>query len=73
MIRVVRAQYLAGQRVDVTVVARELGLGRATIYRWFHSREALISEAVYVDIELLRVRKRARVTRRRGGVAGRCA
>jgi AcrR family transcriptional regulator len=61
VIRVVRAQYLAGQRVDVTVVARELGLGRATIYRWFHSREALISEAVYAEFELLLARKRARV------------
>lgn len=60
VIRVVRAQYLAGQRVDVTVVARELGLGRATIYRWFHSREALISQAVYEEFELLLERKRAR-------------
>lgn len=60
VIAVVRAQYLAGQRVDVTVVARELGLGRATIYRWFGSREALISEAVFQEFELLLARKRAR-------------
>lgn len=56
-----RAQYLAGQRVDVTLVARELGLGRATIYRWFHSREGLISEAVFAEFEALLARKRARV------------
>src|SRR5947209_4371361 len=58
VLRVVRAQYLAGQRVDVTLVARELGLGRATIYRWFGSREALISEAIYQEFEVLYDRKR---------------
>ncbi len=61
MLRLVREQYLAGDRVDVTVVARELGLGRATIYRWFGSREGLISEAVYREFEVLLARKRERV------------
>jgi AcrR family transcriptional regulator len=59
VLRVVRSQYLAGQRVDVTVVARELGLGRATIYRWFGSRERLISEAIVREFDLLLERKRA--------------
>jgi AcrR family transcriptional regulator len=59
VVRVVREQYLNGERVDLTVVARELGLGRATIYRWFGSREALISEAVFREFELLLERKRA--------------
>jgi AcrR family transcriptional regulator len=58
VVRVVREQYLNGDRVDVTVVARELGLGRATIYRWFGSREALISEAVFREFQLLLTRKR---------------
>ena len=61
VLRRVREQYLAGDRVDVTVVARELGLGRATIYRWFGSREGLISEAVYREFELLLERRRERV------------
>jgi AcrR family transcriptional regulator len=61
VVRVVRGQYLNGQRVDLTVVARELGLGRATIYRWFGSREALISEAIYQEFELLFDRKRTTV------------
>lgn len=60
--------YLAGQRVDVTVVAARLGLGRATIYRWFGSREALLGEVVARQLELLVVRKRAQVRRR--GPAG---
>ncbi len=35
-------RYLRGQRLDVKAIAAELGLGRATIYRWFGSREKLI-------------------------------
>lgn len=62
VLRVVRAQYLGGQRVDVTVVARELGLGRATIYRWFGSRELLISEAIVREFYLLVERKRQAAT-----------
>jgi AcrR family transcriptional regulator len=58
VLRAAREQYLNGQRVDLTIIARELGLGRATIYRWFGSREVLISEAIYQEFELLLVRKR---------------
>ncbi len=60
--------YLGGQRVDITVVASRLGLGRATIYRWFGSREALLGEVVARQLELLVARKRAEVRRR--GAAG---
>jgi AcrR family transcriptional regulator len=60
--------YLEGQRVDITVVAARLGLGRATIYRWFGSREALIGEVIARQLELLVARKRAEV--RRGGALG---
>jgi AcrR family transcriptional regulator len=60
--------YLDGQRVDVTVVAARLGLGRATIYRWFGSRQALLGEVIARQLELLVARKRAEVRRR--GAAG---
>ena len=56
--------YLDGRRVDVTVVASRLGLGRATIYRWFGSREALLGEVIARQLELLVARKRAEVRRR---------
>jgi AcrR family transcriptional regulator len=56
--------YLHGQRVDITVVASRLGLGRATIYRWFGSRDALLGEVIARQLELLVARKRAEVTRR---------
>ena len=39
-------RYLRGRRVDVQAIASELGLGRATIYRWFGSREKLIGEVI---------------------------
>jgi AcrR family transcriptional regulator len=57
-----------GQRVDVTVVARHLGLSRATIYRWFGSRERLLGEVIAQQLELLIERKRRRVRTR--GAAG---
>jgi AcrR family transcriptional regulator len=60
--------YLDGQRVDVTVVAARLGLGRATIYRWFGSRETLLGEVIARQLEMLVARKRAEVRRR--GAAG---
>jgi AcrR family transcriptional regulator len=61
---VVTEQYVSGQRVDITVVARQLGVGRATIYRWFGSREALLGEVVAQELELLIAAKRRQVTRR---------
>jgi AcrR family transcriptional regulator len=64
VLRVVTDQYLDGRRVDLTVVARELGLSRATIYRWFGSREALLGEVVATELELLVARKRRQVSRR---------
>jgi AcrR family transcriptional regulator len=39
-------RYLRGQRVDVQAIAAELGLGRATIYRWFGSRDKLLGEVI---------------------------
>jgi AcrR family transcriptional regulator len=44
-----RSRFLRGDRVDVQAIAGELGVGRATIYRWFGSRERLIG-AVLVDL-----------------------
>jgi AcrR family transcriptional regulator len=39
-------RYLRGRRVDIQAIAAELGLGRATIHRWFGTREALIGETI---------------------------
>ena len=37
-------RFLACERVDVQAIARELGLARATMHRWFQTREALLGE-----------------------------
>jgi AcrR family transcriptional regulator len=37
-------RFLEGERVDVQAIARELGLARATMHRWFQTREALLGE-----------------------------
>lgn len=39
-------RFLAGERVDVKAIAVDLGLARATMHRWFGTREALIGEAL---------------------------
>jgi AcrR family transcriptional regulator len=61
-----RAQFMAGDRVDLTIVARDLGLGRATIYRWFGSRERLLSDVIANESEDL-IRRHRREVRQRGG------
>jgi AcrR family transcriptional regulator len=57
-----RAQFLAEQRVDVTVIARNLGVSRATIHRWFGSRDRLVGEVIATELEQLiaGIRKRVR-------------
>jgi AcrR family transcriptional regulator len=67
VLRAVTEQYVQGRRVDVTVVSRRLGLSRATIYRWFGSRERLLGEVIARQLESLIERKR-RTVRSRGAV-----
>jgi AcrR family transcriptional regulator len=64
VLRLAGEQYRAGDRVDLTVIAARLGLGRATIYRWFGSRESLLGEVIAAELETLIARKRSRVRRR---------
>jgi AcrR family transcriptional regulator len=59
-----REEYLRGHRVDLTLVARSLGLGRATIYRWFGSRDDLLGEVLAGEVERLVAVQRARVRHR---------
>jgi AcrR family transcriptional regulator len=39
-------RFLAAERIDVQALARELGLARATMHRWFQTREALLGEVL---------------------------
>jgi AcrR family transcriptional regulator len=68
VLRLVREQFLAGQRVDLTVVSRELGLGRATIYRWFGSRDGVLGDVIVDELQALLEIHRRRVRTR--GAAG---
>lgn len=42
-----RRKYLKGQRVDVGLIADELGVSRVTLYRWVGTRDALLVEVVW--------------------------
>jgi AcrR family transcriptional regulator len=61
-------RYLRGRRVDIRAIAAELGLGRATVHRWFGTREALIGEVVVLAAEPVLETARAGA-RGRGGAA----
>src|SRR5439155_10964254 len=61
-------RYLRGRRIDVQAIAAELGLGRATIYRWFGSREELIGEVLFRAADPL-LQEARREARSRGGSA----
>jgi len=37
---------MAGERIDVQAIARELGIARATMHRWFRTRELLLGEVL---------------------------
>jgi AcrR family transcriptional regulator len=39
-------RFLAGERVDMQAIARELGLARATLHRWFRTRDTLLGEVL---------------------------
>jgi AcrR family transcriptional regulator len=45
-IKLARRHFLEGNRIDVQAIARELGLARATMHRWFGTREMLIGEVL---------------------------
>jgi AcrR family transcriptional regulator len=42
-----RRRFLAGERIDMTALAQELGVNRVTLYRWVGSREQLLVEVVW--------------------------
>jgi AcrR family transcriptional regulator len=56
-----RRRYLDGERLDVSAIAAELGLARATIYRWFGSRDRLVGEVIAREAEEYFATVRARV------------
>ena len=45
--RQARRTFLAGDRIDMQALARELNIDRATLYRWVGSREQLLTEILW--------------------------
>jgi AcrR family transcriptional regulator len=45
--RAARRMYLRGQRVDMQALAAELGVSRATLYRWTGPREQLLADVLW--------------------------
>lgn len=41
-----KAKWLAGERLDIGKLADELGVGRATVFRWVGSKEQLYGEVI---------------------------
>jgi AcrR family transcriptional regulator len=58
--------YLAGQTLDMSTLADELGVGRSTLYRWVGNREDLLG-AVLAEATVRTFRKVARSTRGQRG------
>jgi AcrR family transcriptional regulator len=46
-LRLGRRRFLAAERIDMGVIADELGVNRVTLYRWFGSRDDFIVEVVW--------------------------
>jgi AcrR family transcriptional regulator len=44
--RLARRDFMAGERLDMQALAAELGVNRATLYRWVGSRELLLGEVI---------------------------
>lgn len=66
VLAIAREHFLGCRRVDVRAIAVECGVSRATLYRWFGSREGLLAEAMMEVFE-------ARVADARAAVGGRGA
>jgi AcrR family transcriptional regulator len=45
--RAARRMYLQGRRVDMGALANELGISRATLYRWTGHREQLLADVLW--------------------------
>ena len=44
--KLARGAFLAGERLDMQALAAELGVNRATLYRWVGSKELLLGEVI---------------------------
>ena len=45
--RAARHRFIAGQRIDMSVLAAELGVDRTSLFRWVGNRDALLAEILW--------------------------
>src|SRR2546421_4173701 len=50
-LRLAREQWLRSGRLDMGALARELGVSRATLYRWVGTKERLLGEVLWTFAE----------------------
>jgi AcrR family transcriptional regulator len=55
-----------GERIDMVHLAHELGIARATLYRWTGDRERLLADAVWAEAHAIAEHIYASTHRRRG-------
>lgn len=60
VVALARQAFLAGERVDVQAIAAQLKLSRASIYRWFGSRDGVLGAVLSGEFESLIERADAR-------------
>lgn len=53
LLELATGRFLAGERVDIQALSLELGLSRATVHRWFGSRDRLLGELMVRLVERL--------------------
>jgi AcrR family transcriptional regulator len=47
LVRAGRGQFLRGERIDVGALCAQVGVGRATLYRWFGDRDGLVGAVLW--------------------------
>ncbi|UGT68553.1 TetR/AcrR family transcriptional regulator [Nocardia gipuzkoensis] len=60
VIELARRAFLSGERVDIQAIAGQLGLSRASVYRWFGSRDGVLGAVLAGEFEALLSRADAR-------------
>lgn len=66
VLRAGRRRFFAQERIDLVAIARELGIARATVYRWFGGRNDFEGQVLWslasdtLDRELAKRRRRRR-------------
>ncbi|WP_459961392.1 QsdR family transcriptional regulator [Nocardia sp. IFM 10818] len=51
VLKAATAVFVDGQRIDVNAIATQLGVSRASVYRWFGSRDGLVGAVLSRQLE----------------------